>query len=145
MKTKTISAVKTYPVQQFIFDKIGLEDIFPAEMDDKLCIKELHSRIDAMAKEVYPWLFVNGSSIKATIPYGMAENNIEIPVTTPRQDPEPEEDFSLLDKINNSTTEQELKSWELLIRLEKSKAKKDELKEAYDLKMDKLTKSNIGI
>jgi hypothetical protein len=138
MKVKTITHIKTYQTSQFHFDKIGLEETFPSDKSDAECILELSRRIDAMAKEVYPWVFANGGTIKVTIPYGMAENDIEIPVTPPRQDPEPEENISLLDRINNSTNAKELKSWELLIKVEKDAKKKAELQSAYDKKMDEL-------
>jgi hypothetical protein len=137
MKVKTITHIKTYQTSQFHFDKIGLEETFPSDKSDAECILELSRRIDAMAKEVYPWVFANGGTIKVTIPYGMAESDIEIPVI-PKKKEEATESNSLLDNINNSTNTKELKSWELLIKVEKDAKKKSELQSAYDKKMDEL-------
>jgi hypothetical protein len=137
MKVKTITHIKTYQTSQFHFDKIGLEETFPSDKSDAECILELSRRIDAMAKEVYPWVFANGGTIKVTIPYGMAESDIEIPVI-PKKKEEATESNSLLDNINNSTNAKELKGWELLIKVEKDAKKKAELQSAYDKKMDEL-------
>ena len=49
--------------------------------------------------------------------------------------PAEEENISLLDRINNSTNTKELKSWELLIKVEKDNIKKQVLQDAYNIKM----------
>lgn len=69
MKTKTISAIKTYPIQQFVYDKIGLEDTFPSSVPDEECIKQLHERIEAMARAAYPWYFAAGKKIEVNPEY----------------------------------------------------------------------------
>jgi len=135
-KTKTITHVKTFQTSQFHFDKIGLEDTFPSEKPDIECIQELSERIGAMAKELYPWVFANGSAAKVLVPYGMVEN-IEIPIIPSKREVEQEE--AILDKILHSETIKELKSWKILITVEKDPNKKFELNSAYDMKMKELT------
>lgn len=57
MNYKTIYHCKTIQVQQYVNDKIGLEDSFPKEKPDAECIRELNDRIEEMAKIAYPWLY----------------------------------------------------------------------------------------
>ena len=63
MNYKTIYHCKTIQVQQYVNDKIGLEDSFPKEKPDAECIKELNDRIEEMAKVTYPWLYTNGKPV----------------------------------------------------------------------------------
>jgi hypothetical protein len=133
MSQKTITYIKTFQVGQFNFDKIGIEYSFDLGEPDEACILELSQRVDAMAKKLYPWVFTIDGSVVA------AGDTIEIPIIPKKKEEPPEDSFSLLDKIKNSTNPKELKSWELLIKVEKDKEKKRELQEAYDKKMDELT------
>lgn len=80
MKYKTIGHHKTFNVNQFCYEKIYLQEEFPSDKPDAECIKELSERIDAMAKEVYPWLFDNGKPKQPIGEVEVVDRNEVLPV-----------------------------------------------------------------
>ena len=142
MKIEKISYQVTIPVQSFVYDKIGVEASVDSDSEDiSECFDQLKRTADGLCRQAYPHLYSNGgsiNSIRVSVPYGMAEDSIEIPLTLPRQDPEPEENISLLDRIKNSANVRELEGWRLLVSIEKDEKKKSELQSAYDKKMGEL-------
>jgi hypothetical protein len=135
---KTWGWYKTYQISEFHYNKITLEDSYPKSMSDDECIDDLEKRIEAQARRKYPHIFANKNDSRIEIyglPYGVTEPSPP-PIVIEKE--APEENISLLDRINNSTNTKELKSWELLIKVEKDAKKKSELQSAYDKKMDEL-------
>jgi hypothetical protein len=138
---KRISHYKTYNPHQFIYDKIELSEDFPTEKPDEECFRELLERIEAMAKVAYPWLyeqekpFVNSLATKAFI------NAYSEPERFEAEEPEQK---PLLQLIQESKTLRELKSWELLIKVEKDKVKREELSTTYETKLAELTQKTTA-
>jgi hypothetical protein len=147
---KRISHYKTYNPHQFIYDKIELSEDFPTDKPDEECFRELLERIEAMAKVAYPWLYdiqVNPeyAHLLKEEPkwhtYGGVQVKASPLIMTPQEVPVPEQK-PLLQLIQESKTVSELKSWELLIKVEKDKGKRKELSEAYDKMLDALLAAN---
>jgi hypothetical protein len=65
---KTISHLRTFRITDFFYEKIGLEDTFPSDKPDEDCIQELHDRIEAMARRVYPDLFPKFGNFQIYMP-----------------------------------------------------------------------------
>jgi hypothetical protein len=118
-------------------DHIGAEAIVELVEDPMKAFEQLKAQVDAMARAAYPHLYANGSKFRVEVPYGVAENTIEIPIIPSKREVEQEE--AILDKILHSETIKELKSWKILITVEKDPNKKFELNSAYDMKMEELT------
>ena len=139
MKYKRIGHQKTYKPFEFVYEKIELTEDFPIDKPDEECIKELVDRIENMAKVAYPNLYGKGAKIEVNPEYRhlLSQNpTSEIynqPATVTHS--EPEEQKPLLQLIQESKTEKELKAWRLLIQVQKNK---DELQKAYDEKMEQL-------
>lgn len=150
MKYKRIGHQKTYKPFEFVYEKIELTEDFPIDKPDEECIKELSSRIEAMARIIYPHLYeemplyrkmeelspelktvhweTGGKSI-----YSIPKN--QIPDTNHS---EPEEQKPLLQLIQESKTVGELKAYHLLVKVEKDKEKREELSLAYDAVLEAL-------
>jgi hypothetical protein len=137
MKYKRIGHQKTFNPFEFVYEKIELTEDFPVDKPDEDCIKELSSRIEAMARTIYPNLyeqekpFVNSLATKAFINAYSEPERFEPP--EPEQKP-------LLQLIQESDSVAELKSWNVLIAVEKDNDTRKNLRDTYDKRMKLLTK-----
>ena len=130
MKIEKITYQVTVPVASFQYDKIGVEASVDSDSEDiSECFDQLKRTADGLCRQAYPHLYVQPKTYDVVpdinIDWGEAGVNR----------PEEEENISLLDRINNSTNAKELKSWELLIKVEKDNTKKQVLQDAYNIKM----------
>jgi hypothetical protein len=139
-KTKTIIFIEPIQLTQFFMPKIGVEKVVNDGEDYLEVFKEARKEIEAMARQAYPQHFEEVPEVSAI---SQMRGFIATEKTNGKETPE--ENFSLIDRINNATTAKELKGWHLLIKAEKKNPEKQaELQKAYDLKMEELTQKETA-
>jgi hypothetical protein len=150
---KTISHLRTFRITDFFYEKIGLEDNFPSDKPDEECIQELHDRIEAMARRVYPDLFPKFGNFQIYMPTTgkMEERWLEATSEVAQQAKQfPLEPKDVIQQPLGITEEMinSCKSLTVLTAYEKLIAKQPEvvkiqLKKVYDKKVKELSKQTV--